>query len=482
MNLDSDYAKLAVEYARDLGAEYAEARLQRTSETGCLLKNSSLEPAIIVDAQGIGIRVRYNGSLSFAATNKITKGNIKKTVKDAIARAKASKNLIKEKIVFSKDKMIRTKWSAEEKQRIEDVDISQMIKLLKELDNIIKKGFRQVAFNNRFLVIETMLEEKIYFNSDGANIESRVPRVLFRSYVGASYKGKNYSITIPSGYAQLGETGGWEVASRLNLHHYVKENGSALADAIKSESRSPTNSCDLVLGPDVVGLVAHESAGHPGEADRILGREGAQAGESYLKSDSLGLKVGSEEAMVSDDPTIPKSMGFYLFDDEGVAAKKRRLIDRGLIKDLLHNRSSAHSFSVKSNASSRSVEYDREPIVRMANTFVEPGNYSFEELFEDIKEGVYIKSFMEWNIDDKRLNQRYVGMEAFLIKNGKIKSQIKNPVLEITTPKFWSSVDARSKDLHFQAATCGKGDPMQGAPVWTGGPHIRLRNIRLGAR
>ena len=118
----------------------------------------------------------------------------------------------------------------------------------------------------------------------------------------------------------------------------------------------------------------------------------------------------------------------------------------------------------------------------MANTYVEPGDYDVEELFKDVREGVYVKSFMEWNIDDKRLNQRYVGHEAYLIKNGEVKEMILNPVIEITTPKLWSSLDARADDLDFVAATCGKGDPMQGVPVWMGGPHLRFRDVKIGRR
>jgi len=52
--------------------------------------------------------------------------------------------------------------------------------------------------------------------------------------------------------------------------------------------------------------------------------------------------------------------------------------------------------------------------------------------------------------------------------------------MEMTTTSLWSAVDAVGRDLEFNAASCGKGDPMQGIPVWTGGPHIRLRNVRVG--
>jgi TldD protein len=97
-----------------------------------------------------------------------------------------------------------------------------------------------------------------------------------------------------------------------------------------------------------------------------------------------------------------------------------------------------------------------------------------------MKSGVYIKTFMEWNIDDKRFNQRYVGLEAYLIQDGEMGKPVRNPTLELTTPTLYSSVDAVSKNPDFQAATCGKGDPQQGAPVWTGGPEIRVRGMRLG--
>jgi TldD protein len=193
----------------------------------------------------------------------------------------------------------------------------------------------------------------------------------------------------------------------------------------------------------------------------------------------LEKKIGTEVVNVVDDPTVPNSYGFYLYDDEGVKAERRFLIRNGIINSFLQNRETAAEMGTKSNAASRANDWFSEPIVRMANTFVLPGGHNFEELLETIKKGVYIKSYMEWNIDDKRFNQKYTGLESYLIENGKLAGLVKSPVLEITTPAFWSSIDAVGKDLEFSAGNCGKSDPMQGIPVWFGGPHIRLRNIAL---
>ncbi len=162
--------------------------------------------------------------------------------------------------------------------------------------------------------------------------------------------------------------------------------------------------------------------------------------------------------------------------------RKRRLVVNGIVNELLHNRGTAREFGTKSNGSSRASAFDREPIVRMANTFVEPGSYSFEELIREVKNGIYMNSFMEWNIDDTRWNQRYVGHESYLIEKGEIRAPIVNPIIEITTERLWGSLDARGKDLRFWAATCGKGDPMQGAPVWAGGPNLRFKNMMVKTR
>ena len=219
---------------------------------------------------------------------------------------------------------------------------------------------------------------------------------------------------------------------------------------------------DLVCGPEVTGIAAHESCGHPMEADRILGREMSQAGMSFIYPNGpfwLGTRIGSPQVTIIDDPTVKNSYGYYEYDDEGIKARPRHLYKNGVINEFLHNRESAAKLDMRSNGASRSTRYDREAIVRMANTYVQPGDLDEEEILEDVKQGVYMKSFTEWNIDDKRFNQRYVGREAYWIENGELKHRIARPVIETTTQVFWSAVDAVSKKIEYSAATCGKGDP-----------------------
>ncbi len=235
---------------------------------------------------------------------------------------------------------------------------------------------------------------------------------------------------------------------------------------IALSKKSPEGKMDIIVGPEVSGIVAHESCGHPTEADRIFGREAAQAGESFIKPGMLGERIGTDLVNVVDDPTVEHSFGYYKYDFEGVKARKRYLYKNGRINEFLMNREYAGELGLKSNGAARSSEWDKEPIVRMSTTYIEPGDHTLEELLEGVKRGIFMNSFTEWNIDDIRFNEKYVGREAYLIENGEIKEPVKRPVLEITTTGFYSAVDAVSRDLKFYAGTCGKGDPMQGVDVW----------------
>ena len=465
-----DLAKKTLRYAEKL-SDYAEIRFENSKTNRIIVKNGNLEATEVNKIFGISIRVLKNGFLGFVATNDLKFSNLKKQVNKALKLANYSKNILKKPVKLSEEKTFKDKYNVKEKIKLENISLEKKIKKIFEIEKALIKT--KIKLPIRFFEYSDEMKEKIFINSEGSLIQSKIPRITF-----------DYVITFISNGSseqrifQFGGSGGWELLRQWKLKQKILEEAKNLPKIAKAK-KLPKDKYDVILSPELTGIISHESCGHPYEADRILGREAAQAGKSFVKKDMLGQKIGSEVANVVDDPTIPNSYGFYLYDDEGVKARRRFLIKNGIINAFLQNRETAAEFGIASNGSSRAKACFSEPIVRMANTFVLPGNYSFEELLETIKNGVYIKSYMEWNIDDKRYNQKYTGLESYLIKNGKISKLVKAPTLEITTPTFWSSIDAVGKDLEFVAGSCGKSDPMQPLPVWFGGPDIRLRNIVL---
>jgi TldD protein len=425
---------------------------------------------------GFGVRVIVDGAMGFASTNNLDKSQVSSITEAAVRSAKASARLLTSPIRLSEEKAWDDSWEARMKVDVESVSAEKKYELLFTIEKSLAQENVHVSLPSRILIFDEELTEKVYANSNGTRLHGFVPRLSLLYYITAEEPGKG----IVQRIRHLAQSRGWEVVDDWRPSEIAAEDARSLGSILREGVAPPKEEVDIVLGPEVTGIVCHESCGHPQEADRILGREAAQAGESYIKPDMLGYRVGSEQVTIIDDPTLPNSYGFYAYDDEGVKARPRTLIKEGVIADFLHNRETAAELGTSSNGASRSSAFDREPIIRMGNTYMKPGDHSFEELIDGVQRGVYLKNFMEWNIDDRRYNQRYVGLESYMIEGGRITVPVRNPILEITTPGLYGSVDAVGKHLEFSGATCGKGDPMQGAPVWTGGPAIRLRKIRLG--
>jgi len=471
--MEEDIVDYTLEYAKSKKVEYAEVRAQSQIQERLILRSGILEAYLSAVDSGFCVRVIANGGIGFASTNKWTKEEAKEIVDLAFRYAKAANR--KDKIRFAEEKGVETKWAVNQKEKIENVSPEEKISKFVE----IGKSLASCGVNIAATVTScsTDLTSKYYVNSEGSRISSFVPKIDVFVFITVAEQGKT-----EQAYEQFGYSGGWEAFHEWNATKKIIHNAKILKDVITKGKAVKPGIMDLICGPEVTGIAAHESCGHPMEADRILGREMSQAGRSFIFKGGpywIGTRIGSDVVTVVDDPTIEHSYGYYAYDDEGVKARRRYLYKNGLINEFLHNRETAAKLGTKSNASSRSINYDREAIVRMANTFVLPGEMSEEELIEDVKNGVYMKSFTEWNIDDKRFNQRYVGREAYLIENGELKHPVARPVIETTTQRFWTAVDAASKNVKFDSATCGKGDPAQGVPCYTGGPCIRLRGVYI---
>lgn len=472
-----DLADFAVEYALKLGADYAEARMQSDVGAVYILKNGNPEAVGFSREHGLGIRVLVKGGLGFLSINEPNKALAEKRIKEAVEMAKASVAVMRKPIRLSDEKTVKKTWEVKPKIEFEDVSTEDKLELLLDIDKTVSSSKAVgVPVPYRILQLIENTTEKYFVNSEGTTISSSIPRVLFFALLTAYEKGGETEQDI----IEKGEGRGWEAVEDWKLIDLAKEKAQTLGKILKTAKKAPREKLDLVLGNQVVGLVVHESVGHPYETDRIFGREAAQAGESFVSLDMLGKRIGTDVVTVADDPTIPNSYGYYAYDDEGVPARRRLLIKEGKINEFLHNRETAAELDTSSNAAARASAFNREPIIRMANTFMLPGDQTFEELIEGIQTGVYMKTFGEWNIDDRRYNMRFVGRECYRIEKGQLKGMVRRPVLEITTPGFYSSVDAVDKSLKFEAATCGKGDPMQGMPVWHGGPNVRLSKLKLG--
>ncbi|MEM4088848.1 MAG: TldD/PmbA family protein [Candidatus Micrarchaeaceae archaeon] len=448
-----EIAEYALKLAETAG-DYAEVYLEHSVSYSFAIEQGLVNGGGFSDEVGLRVRFLKKGSMYTVSTNKLSKSVIADLIKGAKPLGAST--------VLSPEK--REKANYKERER-KPVSSESMLDTLLSIDKSLKDN-KKVKFRS---VYGGFGRDVTYFkNSEGSEIRSSLPitNTFISLIIGERGETRQR-------FLQFGGTGGYEVLDEgsivRKLESEIKGISNVISKGISLSSSDLKKIKNIVISSEISGIAVHESIGHPNEADRVFGRESAQAGESYVTGDNLGMRIGSEAITIIDDPTIKNSYGFFLYDDEAVKARPKIIVENGVQKELLLNREYAGMLGIKSNGSARSSSYANEPLVRMSNTYLKGGNATFDDLLKEARNGIYVKSFTEWNIDDTRSFARYRGNEAYLIKNGSIEEPVKNYVIETTTQRFWSSVTLVDKNVKYYLGECGKGEPMQGLPVTMGG-------------
>ena len=134
----------------------------------------------------------------------------------------------------------------------------------------------------------------------------------------------------------------------------------------------------------------------------------------------------------------------------------------------------------KLTGNARAINYRYPPIVRMTNTYIEPGSVSFDDMIGDVKEGIYAKNWYGGTTSMEMFT--FSSGEANMIRNGKLAEVIRPVVLTGNVFTTLKNIDAIGDNLEMnQGGGCGKGGQMP-LPVSNGSPHIRIRHCLVGGR
>lgn len=390
-------------------SEYAEVRFMREEGKSVSFNRGEYEGMDRSVSSGYAIRA-LNRSISMGGfIDREDRGGLARDVVEKVIRTsmKPGKNRI------WVGKAVKDRWSAGTDT---EMDTADMLSFVRDMDRHAMNEGAQVS-THAMSVGGRRFEH--FVNTAGTDIEGEVVRTQYFYVIGVVEEGE-----FEQSFEQFGTTQGRRYFDGLSLMERISEDiRGGLRESTVAPRVERGGYFDVVVGPEISGIVAHESCGHPPtEYDRIVGREGgAQAGESFLTGKPIPYRIGSDSVTVVDDPTMEGSFGYYKYDDEGVPARKRYLYRHGMTNEFILNRESASLLGLESNGGGRSSAWNMEPpLARMSTTYIEPGgDHSFEELFEGISRGgIYIKSFTEWNIDDIRLHEKYVGKDAYLIERG----------------------------------------------------------------
>ncbi|MHC5039058.1 MAG: TldD/PmbA family protein, partial [Planctomycetota bacterium] len=173
----------------------------------------------------------------------------------------------------------------------------------------------------------------------------------------------------------------------------------------------------------------------------------------------IGETVASPLVTIVDDPTLREGHGFFLYDSEGTPAKRRVIVEKGILKGFLHNLESAGRAGEAPNGAGRAQSHRHLPLVRMSNTFIEGGDTPFETILKGIDLGVFLKGSSYGYVFVERGQFTVAAQKAWMIRKGEIAEPLRDVAASGMTLETLQRIDAVGNDFLIERSggSCGKG-------------------------
>lgn len=439
----------------DIPGRFIDVSVQLVESNHVLLEDGVVKEVSSGQLMGAGVRVLGN-TWGFASTTELD--NLSAVAEKAYRGSKRGDSNLK----LAHTEAVRDEVRVKPKKDPADLGFEERREMLHEAEQEIREHGHVASYS---LALADSKSISYYMNSEGACIKAEYPRMAFSVVVFGKKEGR-----LQAASERLGGVGGLEAIEDFrSAAGAAAERVQRLLDA----GEAPRGRYRVVLDPRLAGVFVHEAVGHAAEADHVL------QGESVLK-DKLGERIAPEIVTLYDDPTLKGAYGFYFYDSEGARARRTPILERGVLRSFLTSRETAAALAQEPTGNARAQGFDYPPMVRMSNTYLKPGEHSFEELLEDIKIGVYLKGSRGGEVDTARGVFQFNAEEGFLIEKGELTRAIRDVSLSGITLDTLGRIDALGEDLEMHLGYCGKD--MQSVPVGDGGPHVRTLALVGGTK
>jgi TldD protein len=452
----------------------------RTRGERVATRNGEVEALERGEEEGIGVRVRIGGAWGFAASRGADRAPGEAALRRALEVAAAQPAAAGTPL--APEPPARGEYESPCQEDPFAVSVEDKLELLHAAAGAMRA---QPGLSVARAEISALEVVKTFASSEGALCRQRLVECGGGLVATAVRDGDAQVRSWPASHGGSLVQAGFEHVRGLALPEHapsVAEEAVALLGA----PDCPAGPTTLILAGEQLGLQVHESVGHAVELDRVLGREASYAGTSFLSAGAAGAaRYGSPLMSVTADATVSGGLGSFRWDDEGVEGQALPIVREGVLRGFLTSRETAAETGLeRSGGCMRAEGFARQPLVRMTNVNLDPGDAgTLEDLIADTERGLLIDTNRSWSIDSRRLQFQFEGEAAWEIRDGRRGRLLRNPGYAGRTPDFWGSLDAVCSAPEWRLASivnCGKGEPGQVARVSHGSAPARFRGVEVG--
>lgn len=157
-----------------------------------------------------------------------------------------------------------------------------------------------------------------------------------------------------------------------------------------------------------------------------------QQKQSFL-ADKKGKKVGSDLFTIIDDPFIKGGLGSRLYDGDGLSAKKRVMVDKGILNDFYVDWYYSRKLGWEPTSDGPS------------NLIIPPGNRSVGEIMKDLGRGIFITDFIGGN-SNSTTGDTSVGIFGKLFDKGEFVQTVAEMNIADNHLQFWQKLSEAADD------------------------------------
>ena len=452
--------------AKSLFSGYGELRAGENTQEIIRILNGDISVNSKSKKGGVCARVYRGGSWGFASSPEQDMGSVKAVLKAAAENSEfmASKLKKRERGLPG----VPGKGSESFMTRGERATQKDKLDFVRSLDAYIAEKYPGLM--SRMVILNGFHQERSLITSDGAEYYSYIPR----NHIYLIFTVDKDGVPIDLMDASFGGLLEFEdfLPETDEIHRTIDKTYETLMkkrDGVYADAGVK----ECILAPDLAGILSHEAVGHTVECDLVQG--------GSVAAELMGKRVASELVNMADfaHHAFGELCPVPVFvDDEGVKAEDVVLIKDGVLKGYMHNRQTAGSYACEPRGNARAFGFDDEPLIRMRNTCILPGESKLEDMIASVEDGYYLSHPANGQADLTSEFMFGVSM-GYEIKKGKLGRAILSTTVSGVAFDMLKTVTAVSNDMVWHSAGfCGKKQP---ASVGMGGPAVKCK-INMGGK
>ena len=433
MNVDA-FIQALLEQAKKEGIEAAEIYLSSGDSFRAMCVQGQIADYTVNSTRGLSLRGLYRGKMGYAATEAFDEDAVGQMVKAVVESAELTEDEDIQEIYPGDREYPQVESYA---PALDQVPEEKKLRFILDAEKWAKAADPRIEQLN-YNMISTGSSAIRIVNSFGLDLRHR----------------DNMAVVYVIATAREGErvaTGSaFQVERDFDRLSAEKIGREAAEEAIFMLKAAPVESgvyralIDQKCMPDLLSTFAG-----------VFSAENAQKGMSLLFGKE-GETVASEAVTLMDDPLLQGGLGSRGFDDEGVAAYTKAVIENGRLNTLLHNLKTARKAGVKSTGNAAKAGYAGRVNISPSNFYLKPGEKSKEELMREMGDGLMITEVSGLHAGANAISGDFsLIAQGYTVKDGR-KDQ---PVEQITVAgnfyQLLKNIRAVGSDLIFPGSSIG---------------------------